>query len=108
MERLSDSINDLVGRVCPALPLWIAVKEGWRDIVGEEIAQFASLFEVKFGMRNEINVIIEVLNSLSVIFKFNENEIKGKISIATGYPINKINLIIKQIASVDAEYKNAA
>ena len=108
MARVSNTVNDLIGRVCPAFPFWLAIKEEWENVVGEEMARLTSLPEIKFGMSNELNVFVEVLDSASIMFKYNVTETKDKISKITGYSVMQINLIIKQVITIDAEYKNAA
>lgn len=108
MERVSDSVKNLIGRVCPTLPLGVAIKAEWLDIVGSEIAKFASFSSIKFGINGELCIIVEVLNSASIIFQYNSLEIKDRISKVTGYSLNKINLIIKQVSNMDIEHRDAA
>ena len=108
VNKASTVLNDLIGRVCPALPLGLAIKAEWRGIVGEEMAEFASFSEVRFGIDNELTVIVEVLSSASLMFKYSSMEIKDKISKIVGYSVEKIKLVIKQVSSIDAEYRDAA
>ena len=108
MDKASTLVSDLIGRVCPALPLGLAIKAEWHDIVGEEMVKFASFSEVKFGIENELTVIVEVLSSASLIFRYSLMEIKDKISKIAGYSVTKINLIIKQVSSLSTEYRDVA
>ncbi len=108
MNKAATLLNDLIGRVCPALPLGLAIKAEWRGIVGEEMAEFASFAEVKFCIDNELTVVVEVLSSASLMFKYSSMEIKDKISKIVGFSVAKINLVIKQVSIIDAEYRDAA
>ncbi len=108
MERISSSVRGLIGKVCPAFPLGLAVKAEWKEIVGEEMSSFSSFSEIKFDMDNELCVVVEVLNSASILFKCHFPEIKDKISKITGYAFDKITLIIKQVSNISHEYKDAA
>lgn len=108
MEHVSSSVNNLIGKVCPEFPLSFAIKEEWREIVGEEMSLFSAFSEIKFGMNNELCIVAEVLNSASILFKCRFSEIKDKISKITGYNTDKINLIIKQVSNIGNEYKDAA
>lgn len=108
MEHISSSVRELIGKVCPVLPLGLAVKAEWKEIVGEEMSLLSSLSEIKFGMNDELCIIVEVLNSASILFKCSFPEIKDKIYKITGYATDKITLIIKQVSSIDREYKDAA
>ena len=109
MERVSNSVKNLIGRVFPTLPLGVAIKAEWLDIVGGgEIAKFASFSSIKFGINGELCIVVEVLNSASIIFQYNSLEMKDRISKVTGYSLNKINLIIKQVSNMDIEHRNAA
>ena len=108
MEHISNSVKVLIGKVCPEFPLSFAIKENWQEIVGDEMAPFSAFSEIKFGMNDELCVVAEVLNSASILFKYNFPEIKDKISKVTGYAVDKINLIIKQVSNIGNEYRDAA
>ena len=110
MEHISSSVKALLGKMCPAFPLGLAIKEEWTEIVGEEMSLFSSFSEIKFGMNDELCIVAEVLNSASILFKYHFPEIKDRISKITGYAIDKINLIIKQVSNIgiEHEYKDAA
>lgn len=108
MEQVSNLVNNLLCRVCPTLPLGIAINREWREIVGDEMAQFSSFSEVKFCMNDAICIVVNVLNSASMLFRYNSTEINDKLSKLTGYSADKISLVIKQISNNDAEYQDAA
>ena len=108
VKKILDSVNDLIGQVCPAYPIGFAIKSEWENIVGKDMAKLATFSEIKLGCDDKLCIVVEVLNSASVVFRYNFMDIKDKISKVTGYSATHIDIIIKQVSSIGAKYKDAA
>ena len=108
VKKILDSVNDLIGQVCPAYPIGFAIKSEWENIVGKDMAKLATFSEIKLGCDDKLCIVVEVLNSASVVFRYNFMDIKDKISKVTGYSATHIDIIIKQVSRIGAKYKDAA
>ena len=108
VKKISDSVNDLIGQVCPAYPIGCAIKSEWENIVGRDMAKLSTFSKIKLGRDDKLCIVVEVLNSASVVFRYNFMDIKDKISKVTGYSATRIDIIIKQVSSIGEKYKDAA
>ena len=108
MERVAISVNGIIGRVCPMLPLNIALKTAWAEIIGSNLREFVSFSGVRLGVDGELCVLVKVVSSASIVFRFSSEEIIDKISKLSGRTTSQIKLVVKQVLKSDMGYRDAA
>ncbi len=101
MKKISLTISKIIGNVCPSLSLNAELKSEWNNIVKKELLNLTEFSEAKYGKNNEIVVIVNVLNSAAVLFRYESEEIKANILKLTG--ASKVKLIIKQVSNLEAQ-----